>query len=96
MRDEYRRITSQTLKGEKLDGYSIYMIFGQDPNKRASSMRVYGGHAISKKQALELAYRLLYEEGGGVEAVAVIDWASQDETFVRRTGRPQDDGPEAP
>ena len=76
--------------------YSIYMIFSQDPNKRESRMRVYAGRATSKKKALEVAHDILYEEDGGVEAVAVIDWASQDETFVRRTGRPQDDGPEAP
>ena len=66
--------------------YSIYMIFGQDPNKRESRMRVYAGRATSKKKALEVAYDILSEEGGGVEAVAVIDWASQDETFVCRIG----------
>ena len=76
--------------------YSIYMILADDLKKRESTMWVYAGRATSKKKALELAHDLLYEEGGGVEAIAVIDWTSQDETFVRRTGRLKDDGPEAP
>lgn len=76
--------------------YSIYMILADDLKKRESTMWVYAGRATSKKKALESAYDLLYEEGGGVEAIAVIDWASQDETFVRWIGGEDGNGPEAP
>jgi hypothetical protein len=55
---------------------------------------VYAGRAASKNKAIELACELLHEEGGGVEAVDVIDWANQDETFVSQIGS-DDDGPEA-
>ena len=73
--------------------YSIHIIFPQDPDRRESRLRVYAGRAASKNKAIELACELLHEEGGGVEAVDVIDWANQDETFVSRIG--SDDGPEA-
>jgi hypothetical protein len=74
--------------------YSIHFIIPQDPDRRESPMRVYGGRVASKNKAIELAYELLHEEGRGVEAVDVIDWASQDGTFVSRIGS-EDDGPEA-
>jgi hypothetical protein len=94
MRKEYRRITYPTLKDEKMGDYSIHIIFPQDPDRQESRLRVYAGRAASKNKAIELACELLHEEGGGVEAVDVIDWANQDETFVSQIGS-DDDGPEA-
>jgi hypothetical protein len=72
--------------------YSIYMILSHSTDKRRGQIRVYAGRATSKSKAIELAYDLLYEEGGGVDAVAVVDWASQDETFVYRIGCEDCDG----
>ena len=67
-----------------MGSYSIYIIFPQDLGGQKSRIRVCAGQVTSKKKAMDLAYDLLYEEGGDIEAVDVIDWQSQDTTFVRR------------
>jgi hypothetical protein len=61
-----------------MGSYSIYIIFPQDLDGQKCRIRVCAGQVASKKKAMELAYDLLYEEGGGVEAVDVIDWQSQE------------------
>lgn len=72
--------------------HSIYISF-DDPNKRESRMWVYAGRAASKNKAISLAYKLMHEEGGGVEQVRIINWNSQVEFFIRRIGS-EDDGPD--
>lgn len=68
-----------------MGGYSIYMIFADDTRKRGSRMRLYGGWAYDKDDALGLARKVLGEEGGGVEAVEVIDWSGRsDGAYVYR------------
>ena len=37
-------------------------------------MRVYAGRAVSEDEARERASAILNEQGGGAEAVEVIDW----------------------
>jgi hypothetical protein len=76
-----------------MDNVSIYVIFPQNLDRRKSRIRVYAGQVASKKKAIELAYDLLYEEGGDIEAVDVIDWQSEDRTFIRWIVR--SDGPDA-
>ena len=45
-------------------------------------MRVYAGRAVSEDEARERASAILNEQGGGAEAVEVIDWGRPEDTFI--------------
>ncbi len=47
-------------------------------------MRVYAGRALSEDEARERASAILNEQGGGAEAVEVIDWARPENTVIHR------------
>ena len=68
-----------------MDDYSIYIIFPNKPDNSQGRMRVYAGRATSNDEAIERAYAILNDEGGGVEAVEIIDWRSPDDIY--RIGR---------
>ncbi len=57
-------------------------------------MRVYAGRAVSEDEARERASAILNEQGGGAEAVEVIDWGRPEDTVVHRIDR--NDGHAAP
>ena len=78
---------------EKAGNHSIYIIFPRNPGKDKGGMQVYAGRAISEDEAIERAYAILAERGGGPIAVEVIDWGSANDYVVRRINR--DDRPVA-
>ena len=47
-------------------------------------MRVYAGRAVSEDEARERASAILNEQGGGAEAVEVIDWERPEVAVIHR------------
>jgi hypothetical protein len=47
-------------------------------------MRVYAGRALSEDEARERASAILHEQGGGAEAVEVIDRERQEVAVIHR------------
>ena len=45
-------------------------------------MRVYAGRAVSEDEARERANAILNEQGGGAEAVEVINWGRPEATVI--------------
>ena len=81
-------------EGAKASNYSIYIIFPRKPGKDKGEIRVYAGRAVSEDEARERASAILDEQGGGAEAVEVIDWGRPEETIIHRLDR--NDGHVAP
>jgi len=66
----------------KASNYSLYIIFPRKPGKDEGRLRVYAGRAVSEDEARERASAILNEQGGGAEAVEVIDWGRPEDTFI--------------
>jgi hypothetical protein len=47
-------------------------------------MRVYAGRAVSEGEARERANAILNEQGGGAEAVEIINWGRPEATVIHR------------
>jgi hypothetical protein len=71
-------------EGVRASNYSIYIIFPRNPGKDEGRMRVYAGRALSEDEARERASAILNEQGGGAEAVEVIDWERPEVAVIHR------------
>ena len=67
-----------------MSNYSLYIIFPRNPGKDEGRMWVYAGRARSEDQARERANTILNEQGGGAEAVEVIERGKREYTVVHR------------
>jgi hypothetical protein len=71
-------------EGVRASNYSIYIIFSSKPGKDEGRVRVYAGRAVSEDEARERASAIMNEQGGGAEAVEVIDWERPGGAVIHR------------
>ena len=64
-----------------MDKHSTYIIFPSKSDNSQGRKRVYAGRTTSRDEAIKWAYEILNDEGGGVEAVEIIDWRRPDDIY---------------